>query len=158
MYAMRETNFAGLESLFLALGDKTRLRLLALMSDGPVAVGLLADQLGDSQPKVSRHLAYLRNAGVVSTRREGKHIYYGIREPEDEADRQILERVVSVMATGGVSFTKPRSAPPPVSAQEVEPDLDIYAGAYENTQDEPQYEEGYDDTPMERAEMDVFLL
>jgi ArsR family transcriptional regulator len=156
MYAMRETNFAGLESLFLALGDKTRLRLLALMADGPAAVGLLADQLGDSQPKVSRHLAYLRNAGVVSTRREGKHIYYGIREPGDEAARRILNTVVAVMANGGEMFSFSKAAPVP--ADEVEPDLDIYVGAYENAAAEPQYEEEYDDRPMEREEMDVFLL
>jgi len=156
MYAMRETNFAGLESLFLALGDKTRLRLLALMADGPVAVGLLADQLGDSQPKVSRHLAYLRNAGVVSTRRDGKHIYYGIQEPEDVAARRILDTVVGLMTTEGskVGFTKGA----PVPAKEVEPDLDIYAGAYENAEHEPQYEEEYDGDPMERDEMEVFLL
>ena len=155
---MRETNFAGLESLFLALGDKTRLRLLSLMADGPVAVGLLADQLGDSQPKVSRHLAYLRNAGVVSTRREGKHIYYGIREPEDEAARRILDTVVGVMATEKIRFTKAMPVSAPVRAKEVESDLDIYAGAYENAEDEPRYEEGHSDRPMERDELDVFLL
>jgi ArsR family transcriptional regulator len=156
MYAMRETNFAGLESLFLALGDKTRLRLLSLMADGPVAVGLLTDQLGDSQPKVSRHLAYLRNADVVSTRREGKHIYYGIREPEDEAVRQILERVVSVMAAGGekISFTKAAPAP----TEKTEPELDIYAGAYETVEDEPKYDDEEYGSPMVRDEMDVFLL
>ncbi len=95
---MKETNFTELETLFLALGDKTRLRLLALMADGEVAVGFLADRLGESQPKVSRHLAYLRNADVVYTRRDGKWIYYGISYPEDPSLRQILVTVIRSIA------------------------------------------------------------
>ena len=97
-YPMPETDTADLlllERLFLALGDKTRLKLLALMADGPVAVGFLVDRLGESQPKVSRHLAYMRQAGIVSTRRDGKWIYYGIRYPEHAAARAILAAVVS---------------------------------------------------------------
>ena len=96
---MPETNINGLETLFLALNDKTRLRLLALMADGPVAVGFLADKLHESQPKVSRHLAYMRNAGVVHTQRDGKWIYYGIRYPEDESLKQILQMVVRAVAS-----------------------------------------------------------
>ncbi len=95
---MHETTFAQLETMFLALGDKTRLRLLALMADGPVAVGFLADRLKESQPKVSRHLAYLRNAGMVTTSRDGKWVYYGIRYPRDAAQRRILESLISSIA------------------------------------------------------------
>lgn len=80
---MQETALSALENLFLALSDKTRLRLLGLMAGGEVSVGFLAEELGESQPKISRHLAYLRNAGLVSTRRDGKWIYYGI-EPQDD--------------------------------------------------------------------------
>ncbi len=72
-----------LSELFLALSDRTRLRLLGLMANGEVSVGFLADSLGESQPKISRHLAYLRTAGLVSTRRDGKWIYYGIEIPSD---------------------------------------------------------------------------
>ncbi len=95
---MHETTFAQLETMFLALGDKTRLRLLALMADGPVAVGFLADRLRESQPKVSRHLAYLRNAGMVTTSRDGKWVYYGIRYPRDASQRRILESLISSIA------------------------------------------------------------
>src|SRR5438477_5847292 len=84
-----------LERLFLALGDKTRLRLLSLMADGPVAVGFLVEQLDESQPKVSRHLAYMRESGIVSTRREGKFVYYGINEPADDAAREMLESAIT---------------------------------------------------------------
>ena len=73
---MDESRCAALETMFLALSDKTRLRLLTLMAGGEVSVGYLAEQLSDSQPKISRHLAYLRGAGLVSTRRDGKWIYY----------------------------------------------------------------------------------
>src|SRR6187399_2172049 len=80
----------GLEKLFLALSDKTRLRLLSLMVDGDVSVGYLADTLGESQPKISRHLAYLRGAGLVSTRRDGKWIYYGVQAPADETAAAVM--------------------------------------------------------------------
>ena|SRR6476620_6703175 len=80
---MDDNTVNDLSELFLALSDKTRLRLLGLMADGEVSVGFLADSLGESQPKISRHLAYLRTAGLVSTRRDGKWIYYGIEIPAD---------------------------------------------------------------------------
>ena len=81
----------GFERLFQALADRTRLRLLSLMADGPVSVGYLADQLGESQPKTSRHLAYLRNAGLVSTSREGKWIYYALDRQEDDRVQAVLD-------------------------------------------------------------------
>lgn len=87
------------ETLFLALADKTRLRLLALMAGGEVPVGFLADQLGESQPKISRHLAYLRSAGLVSTRRDGKRIYYDIDARMDESVNVVLDATLRIMAT-----------------------------------------------------------
>jgi len=51
------------------------------MRDGEVSVGYLSEELYQSQPKISRHLAYLRSAGLVETRRDGKWIYYHIAEP-----------------------------------------------------------------------------
>lgn len=91
---MQESTLEALEQLFLALSDKTRLRLLRLMGDGEVSVGFLADSLGESQPKVSRHLAYLRNANLVSTRRDGKWIYYFLQRPDDQAVRNILNAIL----------------------------------------------------------------
>src|SRR3982750_2725891 len=99
-----QTNISDLELLFLALNDKTRLRLLGLMADGEVSVGYLADSLNESQPKVSRHLAYMRNAGIVNTRRDGKWIYYGIEYPRDASLRAIMEMVIRSMgASVGVT-------------------------------------------------------
>ncbi len=167
---MKETNFTELETLFLALGDKTRLRLLALMAAGEVAVGFLADRLGESQPKVSRHLAYLRNAGAVYTRRDGKWIYYGISWPQDESLRRILETVVGAIAvmkvdgeyvyfTGADTYTE----------QIFAPESNIYGETNmlqttENYDDEiveeTMYEEDYleDESISVPEEMDVFLL
>ncbi|HQZ83847.1 MAG TPA: metalloregulator ArsR/SmtB family transcription factor [Pyrinomonadaceae bacterium] len=67
-------------SLFLSLSDPTRLKLLRLLATEERSVGNLAANLGESQPKVSRHLAFLRDHDVVTTRREGKHVYYRICE------------------------------------------------------------------------------
>lgn len=83
-----------MEGLFLALGDKTRLRIINLIRGGEVCVWFFTEVLGESQPKISRHLAYLRNAGVVTTRREGKWIYYSIAVPDDPLELAILQGVV----------------------------------------------------------------
>jgi ArsR family transcriptional regulator len=79
-----------METFFLALADKTRLRLLNLMREDEVCVCYFTEVLGASQPKISRHLAYLRNAGIVSTRREGKWMNYKIEMPEDKLAAQVL--------------------------------------------------------------------
>ena len=92
---MNESVFVELEKLFLALSDRTRLRLLSLMSGGEVSVGYLADTLGESQPKISRHLAYLRGTGLVSTRRDGKWIFYGIDDGLDRDVRRVLDTTLA---------------------------------------------------------------
>ena len=74
----------------MALADKTRLRLLNLMRRNEVCVCFFTEILGDSQPKISRHLAYLRNAGLVEARRDGKWMHYGIVWPDDEGGRRVL--------------------------------------------------------------------
>src|SRR6185295_2532045 len=91
-----------LEKLFLALSDKTRLRLLSLMADGEVPVGYLADKLGESQPKISRHLAYLRSADLVTTRRDGKWIYYSIG-PQSDARSNVLNAAFGSLSQAGVA-------------------------------------------------------
>lgn len=68
---------------FRALADRTRLRLINLMADDEVCVCFFVAVLGASQPKISRHLAYLRRAGVVSARRDGKWMHYRLVEPAD---------------------------------------------------------------------------
>lgn len=70
-----------LERFFRALADRTRLRLLNLMSDDEICVCFLVEALGMSQPKISRHLAYLRRAGIVTARRDGKWMHYRLSAP-----------------------------------------------------------------------------
>jgi ArsR family transcriptional regulator len=67
---------------------------LNLIAGREVCVCHLVDVLGESQPKISRHLAYLRRAGVVSTRREGKWMHYSMVAPADAAGAAVLESVV----------------------------------------------------------------
>lgn len=66
----------GMETVFKALADATRLRILGLLLAGEVCVCHIHESLGIPQPKASRHLAYLRRAGLVETRRDGLWVYY----------------------------------------------------------------------------------
>src|SRR3954468_10524005 len=72
-----------LETLFKALADRTRLRILNLLLAGEVCVCDLHDTLGIPQPKASRHLAYLRSAGLVDARKEGQWVHYRLSESTD---------------------------------------------------------------------------
>ena len=74
----------------MALADKTRLRLLNLIRDEEVCVCFFVEALKESQPKISRHLAYLRKTGLVSARKEGKWVHYKIVQPESIHMRGIL--------------------------------------------------------------------
>jgi ArsR family transcriptional regulator, arsenate/arsenite/antimonite-responsive transcriptional repressor len=69
--AARQKTF-DIERFFQALGHNTRLRLLNPMEDQEICVCYFVEILNQPQPKISRHLAYLRNAGIVTTRRDGK--------------------------------------------------------------------------------------
>ena len=89
-----ENHLAEMENLFLALADKTRLRLLNLMRENEICVCFFTEVLGESQPKVSRHLAYLRNAGIVSARREGKWMNYKIEFPQNSFAAQVLQNTL----------------------------------------------------------------
>jgi ArsR family transcriptional regulator len=74
---------AELEGLFQALGDATRLRILGLLLTGEVCVCNIHETLKIPQPKASRHLAYLRRAGLVRTRRQGLWIHYRLADVAD---------------------------------------------------------------------------
>jgi ArsR family transcriptional regulator len=87
-----------LEALFKALADRTRLRLLNLMADGEVCVCYFVEVLGANQPKISRHLAYLRRAGIVAARREGKWMHYRIVEPGDRVASNVMTEVRAWLA------------------------------------------------------------
>src|SRR3954467_7824316 len=71
-----DKRLVSLETVFKALADRTRLRILGLLVDGEVWGCHIHESLGVTQPKASRHLAYLRKAGLVETRRDGLWVNY----------------------------------------------------------------------------------
>jgi ArsR family transcriptional regulator, arsenate/arsenite/antimonite-responsive transcriptional repressor len=83
------------ELFFAALADKTRLRLLNLMRGGEVCVCFFAEALGTNNPKISRHLAYLKRANLVDGRRDGKWMHYRIRRPANEAAGRIFDELLA---------------------------------------------------------------
>src|SRR6202790_3621479 len=90
---MTKKNY-NIEFLFKALADRTRLRLISLIGDSEVCVCFFVAILKTSQPKISRHLAYLRRAGIVAARREGKWMHYKLVIPSDEAAAGTLRDVL----------------------------------------------------------------
>jgi ArsR family transcriptional regulator len=79
-----------LERLFRVLADSTRLRLINLIADQEVCVCYFVEVIDAPQPKISRHLAYLRNAGIVAARREGKWMHYRLVTPADPHAAAVL--------------------------------------------------------------------
>lgn len=92
-----EDLLAGTASLFLALGDRTRLRLLNLMRDREICVSSFTGTLGHSQPLISRHLAYLRNSGLVEARRDGKWMHYRVAQGLDANTTRLLNELFKWM-------------------------------------------------------------
>lgn len=82
-----------METVFKALADRTRLRILGLLLTGEVCVCDIYESLKIPQPKASRHLAYLKRAGLVETRRQGLWVYYRLAAPSDE----VLQTLVSAV-------------------------------------------------------------
>ena len=86
-----------LESLFKALADKTRLRILALLGNNEVCVCHLHDSLGLPQPTVSRHLAYLRKSGLVAVRRDGVWMHYELSRSLSPVIQGIVAAAVNAL-------------------------------------------------------------
>src|SRR3984893_1174671 len=84
-----------LDLLFRALADRTRLRLLNLIADKEICVCYFVQILRTSQPKISRHLAYLRRAGIVAARRQGRWMHYRLLVPKDAAASSILTETLT---------------------------------------------------------------
>jgi ArsR family transcriptional regulator len=79
------------ETLLALLADPTRLRIINLLSRGELCVCYFVEILGESQPKISRHLAALREAGVVKGRREGKWMHYSLATTSPIIDAIVTE-------------------------------------------------------------------
>jgi ArsR family transcriptional regulator len=114
-----------LADMYGALADATRLRILGVLADGEVCVWHIHEALRLPQPTVSRHLAHLRRAGLVRTRREGLWIHYRLAEVADPSARAAISAAIHAVGhapatrtdqerlDSRVSRTKPR-APLPV--------------------------------------------
>ena len=87
--------------IFAALADRTRLRLLNLMHGREVCVCYFVEVLGQSQPKISRHLAYLRKSGLVLARRDGKWIHYRIDPALSPAVASVLDHALDTLRDDG---------------------------------------------------------
>lgn len=77
--------------VFRALADRTRVRILHLLRDGPLCVGDLGEVLQVSQPKVSRHLAYLRRAQLVEDEKRGLWSFYRLTPARPGFHAKVLE-------------------------------------------------------------------
>src|ERR1700722_12056497 len=112
---------------FAALSDENRLRPLYLMKEGEICVCYLQGVLQTNQPKISRHLAYLKRAGLVEARRDGKWMHYRLKKLEDnrekilaetlkrlemelpiKRDAQRLKQIVCCPSRYGISSVEPR--------------------------------------------------
>jgi len=92
---MTSENKFDMELFFSALSDRTRLRLLNLMQDDELCVCYFPEIIETNQPKISRHLAYLRRAGLVSVRREWKWAHYRLVEPENERAARVFREILA---------------------------------------------------------------
>lgn len=125
-----------LVDMFRALSDRTRLRLLHLIDSQEICVCYFVEALKVSQPKISRHLAYLRRTGLVTVRKEGRWVHYRMAVPSDlfaaRILRETLERVgrerdfqhdsrrMESACCQPEKFVTLQGAPPPVPAQDAQ--------------------------------------
>ena len=89
----KDRQLAALNTTLRALADPTRLRILALLGGGEVCVCHIHEALNVPQPTASRHLAYLRRAGLVDARREGMWVHYSLNKVQDDVLRTVVHTV-----------------------------------------------------------------
>ena len=87
----RSKTGVGVDSMFRVFADRTRLRILRLLQDGPLCVGDLVEILRAPQPTVSRHLAYLRRSGFVDTQQHGLWMFYVLAPTRGALHSKLLE-------------------------------------------------------------------
>ncbi len=92
----RNEDIGSLEALFRALGDRTRLRILGLLVGGEVCVCDIHESLKIPQPRASRHLAYLRRAGLVEARKKGLWVHYRLAPGTDK----VIDTILAAVAHG----------------------------------------------------------
>lgn len=106
---MKKSSVDSLVALFEALADPIRLRILNLMSVGEICVCFFVEVLGEPQPKISRHLAYLRKSGIVEDRRDGKWMHYRISESLPDETKELFGTLANTFASDAL-FQRDRVA------------------------------------------------
>jgi ArsR family transcriptional regulator len=86
-----------LNDVFAALADETRRRILGLLASGEICVCHIHEALDVPQSTASRHLAHLRKAGLVATRREGLWIHYRLADLDDPAVSGVLKSTLAAL-------------------------------------------------------------
>ncbi|HET9706108.1 MAG TPA: metalloregulator ArsR/SmtB family transcription factor [Vicinamibacterales bacterium] len=93
----RGKDLEALTSVYAALADPTRLRILSLLGEGEVCVCHLHASLDVPQPTASRHLAYLRKSGLVAARRDGTWMHYRLAEITDPVVAAVVTTAVRAL-------------------------------------------------------------
>lgn len=96
--AAAELDFKPVSRVLKALGDESRLRIVALLSHGELCVCHIESGLGLSQPNASRQLSVLRAAGVVEPRRDGNWVYYRLADQLDDFAKATLKGLISAFS------------------------------------------------------------
>ncbi len=109
MYIYMKDHWMTPENLFRALSDTTRLRtLLLLATEGELCVCELTHALEQSQPKISRHLAMLRDLGIVKTRRQGQWVLYSLHPELPDWAGRIVQTTAETLADALVAEDRDR--------------------------------------------------
>jgi ArsR family transcriptional regulator len=99
MQTAEKTKPVELNDVFAALADETRRRILGLLASGEICVCNIHEALKVPQPTASRHLAHLRKAGLVATRRDGLWVHYRLAELDDPAVAGVLRSTLAALHT-----------------------------------------------------------
>ena len=92
-----------LTSVYAALADSTRLRILSLLGDGEICVCHIHASLDVPQPTASRHLAYLRKSGLVEARREGIWMHYRLAPQENPVVAAVVQSALHALTHTDIS-------------------------------------------------------
>ena len=113
-----ERDLRRLRTLYRALGDETRLRIIGLLAEiGPMPVNALSARVGLSQPLISWHLRILRLAGLIDTRRQGRETICRLRTAAFEELHEAEARLVG--GTAGIDHAEQRSGPSQAEVSDV---------------------------------------
>jgi ArsR family transcriptional regulator, arsenate/arsenite/antimonite-responsive transcriptional repressor len=100
--AARSLSVEPVTQFFRALGDETRVRIVALLAHGELCVCHVQEALGLAQPTASRQLAILKQAGIVQSKRMGTWTYHGLAPQADEQRRRQLRALVEAFSDKSV--------------------------------------------------------